>query len=109
MIGGLGFACSANIGEQVAVFEPTHGSAPKYADYKISIVNPVAMVESACMMLDHLSENELSGRIRKAIGRVIKEGSVRSYDMLKLTGREDVLTQGAASTREMAGAIIAAL
>lgn len=109
LIGGLGFACSANIGEQVAVFEPTHGSAPKYADYKISIVNPVAMVESACMMLDHLGENELSGRIRKAIGRVIKEGSVRSYDMLKLTGREDVLTQGAASTREMAGAIIAAL
>ena len=58
LIGGLGFACSANIGEQVAVFEPTHGSAPKYADFPVSIVNPIAMIESACMMLDYLKEND---------------------------------------------------
>ncbi|MCK5686831.1 isocitrate/isopropylmalate dehydrogenase family protein, partial [bacterium] len=47
LIGGLGFACSANLGEEVSVFEPTHGSAPKYADYPESIVNPIAMMESA--------------------------------------------------------------
>ena len=109
LIGGLGFACSANIGEEVAVFEPTHGSAPKYADYPVSIVNPIAMVESACMMLDHLGENELSGRIRSAVGRVVSHGEVRTYDMLKLPGRPDVLEKGAASTVEMADAIIAAL
>jgi 3-isopropylmalate dehydrogenase len=109
LIGGLGFACSANLGEEVAVFEPTHGSAPKYADYPVSIVNPIAMVESACMMLDHLGENELSGRIRSAIGRVVSHGEARTYDMLKLPGRPDVFENGAASTAEMADAIIAAL
>ena len=109
LIGGLGFACSANLGEEVAVFEPTHGSAPKYADYPIAIVNPIAMVESACMMLDHLGENDISGRIRSAIGRVVSHGEARTYDMLKLPGRPDVLKEGAASTAEMADAIIAAL
>ena len=109
LIGGLGFACSANLGEEVAVFEPTHGSAPKYADYPVAIVNPIAMVESACMMLDHLGENDISGRIRSAIGRVVSHGEARTYDMLKLPGRPDVLEEGAASTAEMADAIIAAL
>src|SRR6056297_3715969 len=69
LIGGLGFACSANIGENVAVFEPTHGSAPKYAGYKTSIVNPIAMIESACMMLDHIEESSIAGRIRQAIAK----------------------------------------
>ena len=109
LIGGLGFACSANIGEDVAVFEPTHGSAPKYADYPVSIVNPIAMVESACMMLDHLGENDISGRIRSAIGRVVSHGEARTYDMMKLQGRPDVLENGAVSTVEMADAIIAGL
>jgi 3-isopropylmalate dehydrogenase len=109
LIGGLGFACSANIGEEVAVFEPTHGSAPKYAEYATSIVNPIAMVESACLMLDHIGHETVSARLRKAVGRVIGEGRVRTYDMLKLPGSEDVLEKGAASTREMADAIIAAL
>lgn len=109
LIGGLGFACSANLGEEVSVFEPTHGSAPKYADYPESIVNPIAMVESACMMLDHIGEAELAIRIRKAIAEVIQEGKVRTYDMMKMTGRADVLKNGAASTRQMADAIIAKL
>jgi 3-isopropylmalate dehydrogenase len=106
LIGGLGFACSANLGEEVAVFEPTHGSAPKYADYKTSIVNPIAMVASACMMLDHIGEKGISERIRKAIAGVVKAGKVRTYDMMKLPGREDVIRKGAASTREMTEAII---
>lgn len=109
LIGGLGFACSANIGEEVAVFEPTHGSAPKYAEYETSIVNPIAMVESACLMLDHIDEQEISARIRSAIARVVTEGKVRTYDMLKVPGREDVIARGAASTEQMADAIIAAL
>jgi 3-isopropylmalate dehydrogenase len=109
LIGGLGFACSANIGDEVAVFEPTHGSAPKYADYPVAIINPIAMVASACMMLDHLDEHDISGRIRSAIGRVVSHGEARTYDMLKLKGRPDVLEKGAASTTEMADAIIAAL
>jgi 3-isopropylmalate dehydrogenase len=109
LIGGLGFACSANIGEEVAVFEPTHGSAPKYAGYPVSIVNPIAMIESACMMLDHIGEPGIAGRIRTAVAEVIAEGKVRTYDMMKLQGSPDVLKKGAASTREMADAIIGRL
>jgi isocitrate dehydrogenase (NAD+) len=106
LIGGLGFACSANLGEQVSVFEPTHGSAPKYADYPVSIVNPIAMMESACMMLDHIDEAETAGRIRKSIAKVILDGKVRTYDMMKMTGKADVVEKGAASTRQMADAVI---
>ncbi len=106
LVGGLGFACSANIGPEVAVFEPTHGSAPKYADYPVSIVNPIAMVMSACMMLDHIGEGQMAERIRKAIAAVVEEGKVLAYDMLKLSGSPDVISQGAASTRQMADAII---
>ena len=111
LIGGLGFACSAQINPDsgVAVFEPTHGSAPKYADYPVSIVNPIAMVESACMMLDFLDENTIASKIRKAIAEVVKEGKVRTYDMMKMSGSADVVEKGAASTQEMADAIIAKL
>ncbi|MBN1561042.1 isocitrate/isopropylmalate dehydrogenase family protein, partial [candidate division KSB1 bacterium] len=56
LVGGLGFACSANIGRDVAVFEPTHGSAPKYEHLRPSIVNPIAMILAACMLLDHIGE-----------------------------------------------------
>lgn len=105
LIGGLGFACSANLGTEVAVFEPTHGSAPKYAGYPEAIVNPIAMIESACLMLDHLGENETATRIRKAIAAVVAEGKVRTYDMMKLKGSPDALRQGAASTRQMREAI----
>ncbi|HHJ06351.1 MAG TPA: isocitrate/isopropylmalate dehydrogenase family protein [Anaerolineae bacterium] len=106
LVGGLGFACSANVGDEVAVFEPTHGSAPKYADYETSIVNPIAMILSACMMLDHIGESELAARIRKAIAGVVAEGKTRTYDMMKLRGAPDVVEKGAASTAQMADAII---
>jgi isocitrate/isopropylmalate dehydrogenase len=109
LIGGLGFACSANIGEGIAVFEPTHGSAPKYADYEVSIVNPIAMIESACMMLDFIEENAISNKIRKAIATVISEAKVQTYDMKKMTGKPDVIQKGAASTRQMADAVIVKL
>jgi len=79
LVGGLGFACSGNIGDNVAVFEPTHGSAPKYAgQYK---VNPMAMFLSVKMMLDWLGEVEMGERLEKAIAGVIKDGKVKTYDM----------------------------
>lgn len=109
LTGGLGFACSANIGPEVAVFEPTHGSAPKYADYPVSIVNPIAMVLSAVLMLEHIGENEKAARIRNAVAQVVEEGKVKAYDMLKMKGTPDVVNQGAASTKQMADAIIAKL
>ncbi|HYX09041.1 MAG TPA: isocitrate/isopropylmalate family dehydrogenase [Bacteroidales bacterium] len=109
LIGGLGFACSANIGNDVAVFEPTHGSAPKYADYPVSIVNPVAMIEAACMMLDHIGEHTISSNIRNAIATVIAEGKVQTYDMQKMQGKPDVIDKGAATTQQMAQAIISKL
>ncbi len=106
LVGGLGFACSANIGDEVAVFEPTHGSAPKYQELKPSIVNPIAMFLSACMMLDHIGENEKADRIRKAIAEVIEEGKVKTYDMMKLRGGPDVFEKGACTTQEMTDAVI---
>lgn len=110
LIGGLGFACSAQFSSDgIAVFEPTHGSAPKYADYKISIVNPIAMIESACMMLDYIDEKKISSKIRKSVADVIAEGKVRTYDMMKLAGRPEVVQNGAASTSQMTDAIIAKL
>jgi isocitrate dehydrogenase (NAD+) len=109
LIGGLGFAASANIGDDCAVFEPTHGSAPKYADYPTSIVNPIAMIMTACMMLDHIGELEISGRIKAAVAKVVADGEVRTYDMSKLRGSPKALEQGAASTTQMTDAIIAAL
>lgn len=109
LVGGLGFACSANIGKEVAVFEPTHGSAPKYADFKVSIVNPIAMILSACMMLDHLEEFDKATRIRTAISKVIEESKVKAYDMLKFPGTPDVINKGAASTSRMTDEIISQL
>jgi isocitrate dehydrogenase (NAD+) len=109
LVGGLGFAASANIGQEVGVFEPTHGSAPKYADLDPSIVNPIAMVLSAVMMLDWLDETETAAKIRNAVAAVIAEGTVRCYDMLKLRGGPQAIEQGAATTTQMTDAIIAAL
>jgi 3-isopropylmalate dehydrogenase len=109
LIGGLGFACSANIGVDVAVFEPTHGSAPKYEKLNPSIVNPIAMFMSACMMLDHIGDKEIADKIRRAISKVIEEGKVRTYDMLKLRGGADVFEKGAASTRQLTDEVISKL
>ncbi|MCS6906912.1 MAG: isocitrate/isopropylmalate dehydrogenase family protein [Anaerolineales bacterium] len=96
MVGGLGFGCSGNIGEKLAVFEPTHGSAPKYAgQYK---VNPIATILSAKMMLEWLGEIEKAQRLEAAVAAVVAEGRVRTYDM-----------GGSHSTLEMARAIAAKL
>lgn len=109
LVGGLGFAASGNIGDEVAVFEPTHGSAPKYAELEPPIVNPIAMVLSAAMMLDHVGESSKAEKIRQAIAAVVEEGKVRTYDMMRLSGGSKSLAQGAASTTEMTDAILAKL
>ncbi len=110
LIGGLGFACSAQFSaDDIGVFEPTHGSAPKYAEYDTPIVNPVAMIESACMMLDYIDEKDISAKIRKAVAKVIEEGKVRTYDMMKMPGSPDVIQKGAASTIQITDEIISNL
>jgi 3-isopropylmalate dehydrogenase len=109
LVGGLGFACSGNIGREVAVFEPTHGSAPKYERLSPSIVNPIAMILSAVMMLEHIGEMERAARIRRAIAAVVREGKVRTYDMLRLPGGPGVFAKGAATTEQMTDAIVAKL
>ena len=92
LVGGLGFAASGNIGDSFAVFEPTHGSAPKYAGkFK---VNPIAMILAVKMMLDWLGESEKAGAVEKAVAALVAEGKVRTYDM-----------GGSASTLDMARAI----
>ncbi len=96
MVGGLGFGCSGNIGDHLAVFEPTHGSAPKHAGlYKC---NPIATLLAAKMMLEWLGETEKGARLEKAVAAVVAEGKVRTYDM-----------GGSAGTLEMAEAVAAHL
>jgi len=99
MIGGLGVAPGANFGEGVAVFEPTHGSAPKYAG--LNKVNPTAQMLSGVMMLRHLGETEAADRLEGAIADVIAEGKSVTYDM-KPT-RDDPTAVG---TSEVADAIV---
>jgi isocitrate dehydrogenase (NAD+) len=106
LVGGLGFAASGNIGDEIAVFEPTHGSAPKYAELNPPIVNPIAMILSSAMMLDHVGEGAKADRIRKAIADVVKEGKVRTYDMMRISGGSKSLSQGAASSVQMGDAIL---
>ncbi len=96
MVGGLGFGCSGNIGDKLAVFEPTHGSAPKYAGQ--NKVNPIATILAAKMMLDWLGEAKKATALEQAVAAVIAEGRVRTYDM-----------GGSATTRQMAEAIAARL
>ncbi len=100
LIGGLGLAPGGNIGDEVAVFEPTHGSAPKYAGQ--NKVNPMAMMLSGVLMLRYLEEFGAADRLEKAIAAVIAEGSAVTYDMKP--NRDDPTAVG---TSEVADAIIA--
>ena len=102
LVGGLGVAPGANIGDDLAVFEPTHGSAPKYKG--LNKVNPTATILSAVLMLRYLQEEEAADRLESAVATVIKRGEKVTYD-LKPT-REDPTAVG---TSQMADAIIAEL
>jgi isocitrate dehydrogenase (NAD+) len=100
LIGGLGVAPGANLGEKYAVFEPVHGSAPKYKG--LNKVNPLAMILSGVMMLRHLGEFRAADRLEQAVASVIEEGKDVTYD---LKPKSD--DPSAATTSEMAEAIIA--
>jgi isocitrate dehydrogenase (NAD+) len=102
LVGGLGVAPGANIGEELAVFEPVHGSAPKYAGK--NKVNPTATILSGALMLRHLGEVDAADRVDAAVAKVISEGQNVTYD-LKPT-RDDPTAVG---TKEMADAIIDSL
>ena len=102
LIGGLGVAPGANIGEKGAVFEATHGSAPKYkGQWKL---NPTALILSGVLMLEYLGETEAAQRLNKAVADVIEQGKDVTYDMKP--HRDDPTAVG---TREMAQAIIKAM
>jgi isocitrate dehydrogenase (NAD+) len=94
LVGGLGVAPGANIGERAAVFEPVHGSAPKYAGQDKA--NPTALILSGALMLRHLGETDAADRVESAIRAVIAEGQTTTYDL-----------GGRAGTREFAEAVAA--
>jgi isocitrate dehydrogenase (NAD+) len=102
LVGGLGVAPGANIGDEMAVFEPVHGSAPKYAGR--NKVNPTATILSGALMLRHLGEREAADQVEAAVHAVIAEGQSTTYDLKP--SRDDPTAVG---TREMADAIIAAM
>ncbi len=96
MVGGLGFGCSGNIGEKLAVFEPTHGSAPKYAGQHK--VNPIATILAVKMMLDWLGETDKANAVQAAVAEVIRDGAVRTYDM---GGHDSTLDLGRAIAEKL--------
>jgi isocitrate dehydrogenase (NAD+) len=100
LIGGLGVAPGGNIGDGIALFEPTHGSAPKYKG--LNKVNPVAIILSCVMMLRYLGEIENADRLEAAVAAVIAEGKHVTYDL-----KEDRKDPAAVGTSQMADAIIA--
>ncbi|MDD5440168.1 MAG: isocitrate/isopropylmalate family dehydrogenase, partial [Candidatus Omnitrophica bacterium] len=100
LIGGLGIAPGANIGDSIALFEPTHGSAPKYKGQ--NKVNPTAIILSAVLMLEHIGEQDAARRLENAVCDVIKDGSNVTYDL-----KEDRNDPTAVGTSAMADAIVA--
>jgi len=99
LVGGLGVAPGANIGDNIALFEPTHGSAPKYKGQ--NKVNPTALILSAVLMLRHIGETDAAGRLENAVAKVIEEGKAVTYDF-----KEDRNDPTAVGTSQMADAIV---
>jgi isocitrate dehydrogenase (NAD+) len=102
LVGGLGVVPGANIGYDLAVFEPVHGSAPKYAGQ--NKLNPTATILSGVLMLRHMGEVEAANRVQSAVAKVIADGKNVTYDL-----KPDRNDPGAVGTQEMADAIIAAM
>jgi len=97
LVGGMGFGYSGNIGEKYAVFEPTHGSAPKYAGLKK--VNPLATILAAKMMVEWLGEFEIARDMDRAVAEVVRQGAVRTYDMGGTASTMDVAHSVAEAVR----------
>jgi 3-isopropylmalate dehydrogenase len=103
LTGGLGFAASANLGPDVAIFEPTHGSVPGHAGLEPPIANPIAAILAGALLAEHAGDARAAGRIRAAVAAVVSEGRVRTYDMLRSPAGP------ATPTRAMTDAILARL
>jgi isocitrate dehydrogenase (NAD+) len=99
LVGGLGVAPGANMGDEIAVFEAIHGSAPKYAGQ--NKVNPTALILSGVLMLRHLGETQAADRVENAVAAVIAEGKSVTYDLKP--NRDDPTAVG---TKEMAEAVV---
>ena len=99
LVGGLGVAPGGNLGDDVAVFEPTHGSAPKYKNQ--NKVNPIAMILSGVMMLSYLGEQEAADKLEAAVAKIVKEGKDVTYDL-----KPDRNDPTAVGTSQVADAII---
>jgi len=97
LVGGMGFGYSGNIGEKYAVFEPTHGSAPKYAGQ--NKVNPLAAILAAKMMVEWLGERDIARNIERAVAHVVERGAVRTYDLGGSASTMDVAQSVAESLR----------
>ncbi len=102
LVGGLGFAPVANLGEACAVFEPAHGSAPKYGAHDPPVANPVAAILAAALLLDHLGDAARAARVRTAIDRAMAEGALRTFDVLGVPAG----SPGTHGTREATDEII---
>ena len=100
LVGGMGFAYSGNIGDRYAVFEPTHGSAPKYAG--LNKVNPLATILAAMMMVEWLGDAPAARAIERAVSEVVSRGEVRTYDMGGSAGTADMARAVAACVRKSA-------
>ncbi|HEX5450992.1 MAG TPA: NADP-dependent isocitrate dehydrogenase, partial [Candidatus Limnocylindrales bacterium] len=104
LVGGLGFAASGNYGDEVAIFEAVHGSAPKYAGK--DVINPTALILSAAMMLRHVSQHEAAARIEDAVFVTLESGAAVTQDLARQTGGD---VESAASTSRFTDAVIANL
>lgn len=106
LVGGLGFASAANIGDDYAVFEPTHGSAPKYAGKYV--VNPMAMILTVKLMLDWLGETDRAQRLESAVADVVREGNVATYDVRQVKAGDPRASSTLDVAREVARKVSAA-
>jgi len=88
VVGGMGFAYGGNIGDSMGVFEPIHGTAPKYADK--NVVNPIAAIRAAMLMFNYLGEKKTAAVVEQAIVDVLTEGKVRTYDLGGTSSTSDV-------------------
>ncbi len=100
VVGGMGFAYGGNIGDTLGVFEPIHGTAPKYADR--NVVNPIAAIRAAMLMFDYLGEKKTAAAIEQAIVDVLTEGKVRTYDLGGTSSTSDVGEAISAKLRQSA-------
>ncbi len=109
LAGGVALAACANVGPDAALFEPLHGSAPKYAACRPPIANPTGAILAGAMLAEQAGRPDLSQTVTRALAQVLRAGRHRTFDLMGLPGGPNVLDQGAASTERFTEAVIEAL